>query len=281
MTYNQGCDSTAQPMRAGGSDISQRAGSQGSWTTGLLHINSMGSNQASNPHPRVWPLSRIAPGRSYWADAGTVSSGSPSPAKCCWSQQPRPGSGVPRGREAVRGGGRPPGSSSTSRGRLPAPVAEGPAPGPGGSQSGRSGDGGRKSTERSVGTASATRMRSLTSRTGRPPASTSSRTSTSRTPARGSSPTRTRPGQGAGGTTRPGPASPGTPRDAARATARCSSCPRGQRHDRWPPRGPGRTGRATPSGLSGYLLATVRGRTPSSSRFSNLRVLHHDRDVVR
>ena len=43
MTYNQGCDSTAQPMRAGGSDISQRAGSQGSWTTGLLHINSMGS----------------------------------------------------------------------------------------------------------------------------------------------------------------------------------------------------------------------------------------------
>ena len=181
MTYNQGCDSTAQPMRAGGSDISQRAGSQGSWTTGLLHINSMGSNQASNPHPRVWPLSRIAPGRSYWADAGTVSSGSPSPAKCCWSQQPRPGSGVRGGREAVRGGGRPPGSSSTSRGRLPAPVAEGPAPGPGGSQSGRSGDGGRKSTERSVGTASATRMRSLTSRTGRPPASTSSRTSTSRT----------------------------------------------------------------------------------------------------
>jgi len=102
MTYNQGCDSTAQPMRAGGSDISQRAGSQGSWTTGLLHINSMGSNQASNPHPRVWPLSRIAPGRSYWADAGTVSSGSPLPAKCCWSQQPRPGSGVRGGREAVR-----------------------------------------------------------------------------------------------------------------------------------------------------------------------------------
>jgi hypothetical protein len=228
MTYNQDCDSTAQPMRAGGSDISQRAGSQGSWTTGLLHINSVGSNQASNPHPRVWPLSRIAPGRSYWADAGTVSSGSPSPAKCGWSQQPRPGSGVRGGREAVRGGGRPPGSSSTSRGRLPAPVAEGPAPGPGGSQSGRSGDGGRKSTERP----------------GRPPASTSSRTSTSRTPARGSSPTRTRPGKGAGGTTRPGPASPGTPRDAARATARCSSCPRGQRHDRWPPAVP-----AEPVGL--------------------------------
>jgi hypothetical protein len=100
MTYNLGCDSTAQPMRAGGSGISQRAGSQGSWTTGLLHINGMGSDQASDPHPRVWPLSRIAPGRSHWADAGTVSGGSPSPARCGWSQQPRPGSGVRGGRQA-------------------------------------------------------------------------------------------------------------------------------------------------------------------------------------
>jgi len=48
-----------------------------------------------------------------------------------------------------------------------------------------------------------------------------------------------------------------------------------------PPAVPAGPGRAAPSGLSGYLLATVWGRTPSSSRFSNLRVLHHDRDVVR
>jgi hypothetical protein len=213
MTYNQGCDSTAQPMRAGGSDISQRAGSQGSWTTGLLHINSMGSNQASNPHPRVWPLSRIAPGRSHWADAGTVSGGSPSPAKCGWSQRPRAGSGVRGGREAVRGG-RSPGSSSTSRRRLSAPVAEGQDPGPVEVQAGGPAKVGEKPTERSVGTAPARRMRPLTSRTGRPPASTLSRTSKLRTPARGLPPTRTRPGHGAGGTTRPGPAPPGTPRDA-------------------------------------------------------------------
>jgi hypothetical protein len=178
MTYNQGCDSTAQPMHAGGSDISQRAGSQGSWTTGLLQINSMGSNQASNPHPRVWPLSRIAPGRSHWADAGTVSGGSPSPATCSWSQQPRPGSGVRGGREAVRGG-RSPGSSSTSRGRLSAPVAEGQDPGPVEVKAGGPAKVGEKPTERSVGTAPARRMRPLTSRTGRPPASTLSRTSSS------------------------------------------------------------------------------------------------------
>jgi hypothetical protein len=48
-----------------------------------------------------------------------------------------------------------------------------------------------------------------------------------------------------------------------------------------PPAVPAGPGRAAPSGLYGYLLATVWGRTPSSSRFSNLRVLHHDRDVVR
>jgi hypothetical protein len=213
MTYNQGCDSTAQPMHAGGSDISQRAGSQGSWTTGLLQINSMGSNQASNPHPRVWPLSRIAPGRSHWADAGTVSGGSPSPAGCGWSQQPRAGSGVRGGREAVRGG-RSPGGSSTSRGRPSAPVAEGQDPGPVEVKAGGPAKVGEKPTERSVGTAPARRMRPLTSRTGRPPASTLSRKSKLRTPARGLPPTRTRPGHGAGSTTRPGPAPPGTPRDA-------------------------------------------------------------------
>jgi hypothetical protein len=182
MTYTQDCDSTAQPMRAGGSDISQRAGSQGSWTTGLLHINSMGSDQASNPHSGLAAVQNCT---------GPLSRGT-------WC------------------GGRPPGSSRASRGRPSAPVAEGPAPGPGGSQSGRSGDGERKSTETSGSASHPLRgWRPGTSRMRRPLASRSSRTSRPRIPTSGSPPIRTRPGRGAGGTARPARfGSSGTPRDA-------------------------------------------------------------------